>query len=207
VIRPLIVAIVAAIAYVLLGNAVSHVPPGPLDVAGRALVGEAPGFAYVLTESCLWPVLVVIGAAALLVAWRLPGWRTVTLTMVVTTVVAWQVSDALKNAFHRARPPYWIVHQELSYSYSSGHALFATVVYGAWAAIIWRSGLPLGVRAVVTPLLALWACGVVWSRLALGAHYITDLMGGVLLGSIALACAAIWLQAVSNKQAAATAAR
>jgi membrane-associated phospholipid phosphatase len=43
---------------------------------------------------------------------------------------------------------------------------------------------------MVAPLLALWGCGVIWSRLALGAHYVTDLVGGVLLGLVALALAA-----------------
>jgi membrane-associated phospholipid phosphatase len=30
---------------------------------------------------------------------------------------------------------------------------------------------------------------VIWSRLALGAHYVTDLIGGLLLGTAALAIA------------------
>ncbi len=55
------------------------------------------------------------------------------------------------------------------------------LVYGLWAWFIWNSGLPRNVRAVVAPLFALWGCGVIWSRLALGAHYVTDLVGGVLL--------------------------
>ena len=200
-------AVVAAVAYALLGHAVSHAPPGALDLAGRSLAGEAPGLATMFTTSCLFPILLAFGVIGLIVAWRLPRWRAITLTMIVTTVVAWRVSDFLKDVFQRPRPEYWIVHHETSYSYSSGHAMFATIVYAAWAAIVWRSGLPLRVRAVISPVLGLWACGVIWSRLALGAHYITDLIGGVLLGMIALALASIWLRAAAYKQAAAPAVR
>jgi membrane-associated phospholipid phosphatase len=67
--------------------------------------------------------------------------------------------------------------------------MFAVLVYGLWAWFIWNSDLPRGVRGVVAPLLALWGCGVIWSRLALGAHYVTDLVGGVLLAATILALA------------------
>ena len=67
--------------------------------------------------------------------------------------------------------------------------MFAVLVYGLWAWFVWNSGLPRAVRFVAAPLLALWACGVIWSRLALGAHYATDLIGGVLLAVTALGVA------------------
>jgi membrane-associated phospholipid phosphatase len=68
--------------------------------------------------------------------------------------------------------------------------MFAVLVYGLWAWFLWRSDLPRSVRFVVAPVAALWACGIIWSRLALGAHYVTDLIGGVLLATCALALAA-----------------
>ncbi|HZX69140.1 MAG TPA: phosphatase PAP2 family protein, partial [Candidatus Elarobacter sp.] len=71
------------------------------------------------------------------------------------------------------------------------HAMFALLVYGLWAWFVWNSGLPRAVRFTLAPLLALWACGVLWSRLALGAHYITDLAGGLLLATAALGFAAL----------------
>jgi membrane-associated phospholipid phosphatase len=54
---------------------------------------------------------------------------------------------------------------------------------------VWKSDLPERVRSVVAPLAFLWGCGVIWSRLALGAHYVTDLIGGLLLGAATLSLA------------------
>jgi undecaprenyl-diphosphatase len=189
VIRFLALALIAAIAYAVLGINVSHAPPRGIDLAGRALAGEAPQLALVFTASCWWYVLVCFGIAALIVAFRAPAWRARAMTSVVTTLIVWQVSDVLKNVFRRPRPDYWYLIHEPTFSYSSGHAMFATVVYALWAWFVWRSDLPRAVRLTVPPLLVLWACGILWSRLALGAHYVTDLIGGVLLGIAALALA------------------
>ena len=185
------IALVAAILYAALGLAVSHAPPQGIDLAGRALAGEAPRVALVFTESCWFAVLVTFGVVGLVVAAFVRGWRERIVTAVLTTLIFWKVSDVLKNLFHRPRPPYWQVIHESTFSYSSGHAMFATIVYWLWAYFVWNSGLPRGLRVTVAPLLALWGCGVIWSRLALGAHYVTDLVGGVLLGIVALALAAI----------------
>ncbi len=191
VIRALAVALIAAALYIALGRAVSHVPPSGVDLAGRRFAGEAPALALVLTASCWWVALTVLALVAIAIAIRFPNWRTRTIFALVTTLVTWQVSDALKNVFRRPRPEYWSLIHEPSFSYSSGHAMFALLVYGLWAWFVWNSGLPRAVRFTLAPLLALWACGVLWSRLALGAHYITDLAGGLLLATAALGFAAL----------------
>jgi len=157
----LVVALVAAILYVVLGAAVSHAPPHGIDLAGRAIA----------------------------VAIRFPAWRGRVIYALATTLITWQVSDAVKVFFHRPRPGYWNLIHEPTYAYSSGHAMFAVLVYGLWAWFIWNSNLPRGARIVAAPLLALWGCGVIWSRLALGAHYVSDLAGGVLLAVTALGVA------------------
>jgi membrane-associated phospholipid phosphatase len=180
-------ALVCAILYPALGIAVSHAPPSGIDVAGRALLGGSPHLALLFTESCYWYVLLALGIAGIIVALRAPAWRERIITWLVTMVVFWQISDALKNVFRRPRPDYWRIIHEPTFAYSSGHAMFATIVYGLWAWYVWRSDLPRPIRVVVAPLLVLWASGILWSRLALGAHYVTDLIGGVMLGLTALA--------------------
>jgi len=190
--RDVAVAVIAAILYAGLGAAVSHAPPSALDRAARPLAGHDLQAAWIFTASCLWPVLVSFGVIGLVAAFFVRGlWRARIVTAILTTVVFWQVSDVLKDVFRRPRPAYWYVHHESSWSYSSGHAMFATIVYWLWAYFVWKSSLPNAIRFAVTPLLAFWGCGVIWSRLALGAHYVTDLSGGVLLGIVALSLASL----------------
>lgn len=189
-IRYLGIALVAAILYAGLGLAVSHRPPFGIDLAARPLAGHAQKLAYVFTESCYWYVLLTYGIAWIVLAVFVPRWRARVVYAIPTMLVTWQLSDFLKNLFKRPRPDYWVLIHEPTYSYSSGHAMFALVVYGLWAWFVWNSDLPRAVRLVLAPLLALWACGIVWSRLALGAHYVTDLIGGILLGTTTLALAA-----------------
>ncbi len=198
-IRYLAVALVCAILYTTVGIAVSHAPPSGIDLAGRALLGGPSHLALLFTESCYWYVLVAFGIAGIIVAVRVPAWRARIITWLVTMVVSWQVSDALKNVFRRPRPDYWRLIHEPSFAYSSGHAMFATIVYGLWAWYVWHSDLPRTVRLVVAPLLVLWACGILWSRLSLGAHYVTDLVGGVLLGLTALSAGAAVRAALAQR--------
>jgi len=199
VIRPLAIAAIAAILYVALGAAVSHVPPHGIDLAGRALAGQSQHLALLFTRSCLWYALVALGLIAVAVAIRFPAWRGRALYAIPTTLIAWQLSDGLKIYFARPRPEYWRLIHEPTYSYSSGHAMFAVLVYWLWGWFIWKSDLPRAVRLVAAPLFALWGCGVIWSRLALGAHYVTDLDGGVLLAVTALGVASATRAAILSR--------
>jgi membrane-associated phospholipid phosphatase len=181
--------LVAATLYAALGNAVSHVAPAGLDAAARSLAGEAPRVAWVFTASCLWPVLTAFGLAGSVVAVRAPAWRARIVFAIVATLAGWQISNVLKDYFARPRPAYWVLHQETTFAYSSGHAMFAVLVYWLWAYHAGRSSLPGAPRTLLCAVLAGWGAGVIWSRLALGAHYPSDLAGGVLLGIAILAAA------------------
>ena len=83
-----------------------------------------------------------------------------------------------------------LMHGAGWYSYPSGHSMLAPLVFGlgviAWTAP-WTSPLlrrsALGVSAVL-------AIGVGISRVYVGAHYPTDVLGGLLLGT---AWSALWL--------------
>ncbi len=185
------VCICTATTFVVLGHAVSSSPPAGIDAAARAVAGEAPSVAWIFTASCLWPALTVFGLVGITVARLVTAWRARIAFSIVTTLVSWQVSDALKDVFRRPRPTYWIVHHETSFAYSSGHAMFAMLIYWLWAYFIARSAVPARLRLPLVIVLVGWGCGVIWSRLALGAHYPSDLLGGLLLAATSLSLATI----------------
>jgi undecaprenyl-diphosphatase len=195
--RALLVGAPAFAAYIALGLAVRHQPPETLnafDRLGRDVAGHATGAALVFTMSCWWYVLLSLGACAAVLGTLVPQFRARAIFSIAVTVISWLTSDLFKNAFARERPTYWYVIHEPSYAYSSGHAMFAVIVYGLWGYFFATARLPNAVRVPLATLCFTWAGAVIWSRLALGAHWPTDLAGGVLLGitMLALGAAVAW---------------
>ena len=91
------------------------------------------------------------------------------------------LDNVLKTAVHRARPdPFFGIAPE-SYSFPSGHVLFSTCFYGALASIVTASLQNGPSRATVWAVTALLVSAVGWSRLYLGLHYPTDVIGGLLI--------------------------
>lgn len=129
------------------------------------------GFAYVLAPICI---------ALAIVAIRAPQWRWPIVVSIVALIVAWQGADLFQHFFARPRRLDWVVKHETAFSYPSSHAAIATASYLFWSVLIARSALP--GRAICAVLLALLGFGIMWARLALGAHYLTDVVGGVLWG-------------------------
>lgn len=93
------------------------------------------------------------------------------------------LTTALKILVDRPRPPlsFAVVHAT-GRSFPSGHAMNSTILYGALVLLlgVYLSG-PRArlVRAGAALLVVLIAC----SRLALGVHYFSDVVGGIALGT------------------------
>lgn len=95
---------------------------------------------------------------------------------------------ALKHLFHRARPHFADPLVQLStYSFPSGHAVAATVFYGVLAAYLFCHGRTRRARgagiALAVPMIVL----VGFSRLYLGAHFLSDVLAGLVVGLLWLA--------------------
>jgi len=150
-------------------------------LAGRWFLGQALGLAYVAYRSGLFQTYVVLCVLAIIIAIFLPRWRGRVAFAIVALLSTWIISDRFKEFFHRPRPEHWLLVHETSASYSSGHAANGLAFYGLWALMIWLSDLPLALRAVLGGLIFTWDVVIDWSRLAMGAHFPTDIIGGWLL--------------------------
>jgi undecaprenyl-diphosphatase len=95
---------------------------------------------------------------------------------------------ALKVSFHRARPEVSFVHLD-TYSYPSGHVMVAAAAYGAFAYVLWgrvdNRRRRLSIAAAMFAIVVLISV----SRLYLGVHYLSDVLGGLAAGISWLAVA------------------
>lgn len=138
------------------------------------------------------PLTVILFATGLLV-WAL--WQRLDKLAVSAGVILGTslVGTILKVLLQRSRPEtdYASAMMYQSFSFPSGHAAAATVGFGflAYAAYM---NLPTPFGVIVCVLSALFGLLVCVSRVYLGAHYPSDVLGGIVLGLAGLAAIA-WI--------------
>jgi undecaprenyl-diphosphatase len=128
----------------------------------------------------LLPLIVAVG-----VGWwlRRRTWRPLAL-LAAAYVGADLAFNAVKELVGRPRPPAAILLKPVAGpSFPSGHATQAVAVYGMLAALL-AAATPSWARKVAAWAAAVVIVGVVpVSRLYLGAHWLTDVLGGLVLGA------------------------
>jgi membrane-associated phospholipid phosphatase len=177
-------------AFIALGAYVSPRPPGPLDANELGFFGVAVGFATFCRAAGQFPEYASLCGVWLVFGLVRRAYLASALWAIGLMLVIWKTSDAFKGVFNRARPERWLATHETSAGYPSGHAVLSLAFYGFLAFVVWRSPLPARVRAALVALCALWIAVIGWSRLALGSHFPSDVLGGYLLGGAGLCAVA-----------------
>ncbi|MER5750462.1 phosphatase PAP2 family protein [Streptomyces sp. NPDC002088] len=157
---------------------------------------DEPGLthAFRILTDWVWDPLtmrVLAAAVAVWLVWRRSAWWTAA-WLVLTCAVGTLVQQALKAAVDRPRPVWRDPVDSAHYAaFPSGHAMTATVVCGLLLWLLhghgagrarWRTALTLALLSVV---------GVGLTRVWLGVHWASDVVGGWLLGALVVALA-VW---------------
>src|SRR5437868_10428615 len=138
---------------------------------------------------------VVLFLAALFFVWK-RAWPAL-VTMIVAVPGGMLLNELLKLAVHRHRPflDGWFVDWS-GYSFASGHTIGATLLYGQLLLFL----LPLMKSKRRQRLTILSAAMLVmlvgFSRIALGAHYLSDVIAAIFLGILCLMIGALLLTAI-----------
>jgi membrane-associated phospholipid phosphatase len=180
---PLIgLAVCCFVASAALGAYVAHREFTKFDIETFAFRGHATQLAIFFTRCGYWPTLTAIGFVLCAGEFALRGEAAFGIALSATQLLSQGTANVMKELLRRTRPDDWLYHQELGFSFPSGHATTAVVFFGGL--VMLAAGLPvspeLRLAAVILP--AIFVAGIPWSRLALSAHYATDVLGGLLLG-------------------------
>ncbi len=125
-------------------------------------------------------LLVWVVLAAVVLWWR--GRHRIAVFVAVTSLGGGIVDTLVKAAVNRPRPTVdHPVATALGKSFPSGHAMSSTVTYGALLVALAPLMVPVA-RRVATVLTVLLVLAVGTSRLFLGVHFVSDVLGGFVLG-------------------------
>jgi undecaprenyl-diphosphatase len=128
-----------------------------------------------------WEVAVVVLAAAVVFLWNRR--RRSALAMIVAATGSQIVVSLGKAGFGRPRPPAVLaVVTPLDASFPSGHSSISVALYALGFYLLFRSARSPGLKRLWLVLAFLFPLLIGFSRLYLGAHYLSDVLAGWSIG-------------------------
>lgn len=159
-------------------EAVEHMSPVmTATLKGITHIGDAP----VVIAFCL--LLILIPKTR----------RTIAMPVSAAVILSALLNVLLKNMFARERPDILRLINETSYSFPSGHAMINASLYTMLMLLIFKfiQGTPL--KLALSTLCIVMTMLIGFSRVYLGVHYASDIIGGWIIGfSVSILVYAIW---------------
>ncbi|MNO94424.1 putative undecaprenyl-diphosphatase YbjG [compost metagenome] len=106
----------------------------------------------------------------------------------------------MKLWFHRERPNIHRLIEQAGYSFPSGHSMAAFSLYGVIAYLLWRHMRNGGERVLLILFTVLMTGGIGWSRVYLGVHYPSDVIGGYAASGAWMMLCIAWFEAYRNSR-------
>lgn len=124
------------------------------------------------------PVIIVLSIFILFLLFKMLKHRYELILFVGVMVGSPILNFLLKELFKRARPDFHRLVEISGYSFPSGHAMSAFTLYGIITFLLWRHISVSWGRAALVLFSAMMIFGIGMSRIYLGVHYPTDIIGG-----------------------------
>ena len=105
------------------------------------------------------------------------------------------LNQLLKRILQRPRPTEYRIIEETGYSFPSGHSMISMAFYGYLIYLIYKYVENKNVKWILISLLSILICLIGISRIYLGVHYTSDVLGGFL---ISISYLVIYISAVNN---------
>ncbi|MBA3259376.1 MAG: phosphatase PAP2 family protein [Gemmatimonadales bacterium] len=204
----LLLALLAGALFGWLGEEVLEGDTQALDEQLRHLVNlhATPTLTEIMRLASVWGAPRRLGVVGAVVAglFLARGWSRGALLVVVTLAGAGLLDGGLKLFFGRERPDAFFdsYPSPTTFSFPSGHALFATAFFGGLAVLLRarlrQASLRLAVGLAAVSLILL----IGFSRIYLGVHYPSDVIGGVAAGTVWVGAVALgdWLAAYRRRR-------
>jgi undecaprenyl-diphosphatase len=146
------------------------------------------------------PAVVVISLLIIFFLFKVLHHKSELILFIIAIVGSPILNFVLKGFFQRARPDFHRLIEIGGYSFPSGHAMNAFTVYGMLAFLLWRNIFSRSGRSwlIVFSTFMIGMIGV--SRIYLGVHYPSDIIGGYFASGFWLSSSLWFFQRYQDRQ-------
>lgn len=122
--------------------------------------------------------------------------KKISFSITLNLILATLFNQALKHVIQRPRPSKYNIINESGYSFPSGHSMISMAFYGFLIYLIYKNIKNKYLKTLLITILSLLIIAIGLSRIYLGVHYLSDVIGGFIIAIIYLV---IYIKITTNK--------
>lgn len=107
--------------------------------------------------------------------------KKISISISINLITSTALNVLLKNVIERPRPIGYRLINETGYSFPSGHSMVNTAFYGLIIYFIWKNVKNKKIKLISSTVLSLLIILIGISRIYLGVHYASDVLGGMFI--------------------------
>jgi undecaprenyl-diphosphatase len=200
----LIISILSLIVFSFLAFSISAKKTLQFDSAIISFVQgfESPGLTSIMKLFSIigdTPAVIVLSLVVLLFLYVVLKHRTEMILFVAAIIGSAILNLILKYFFQRARPDIHRLVEIAGYSFPSGHAMNACTVYTITSFLLWHNISTRAGRTILIIISAMMILSIGISRIYLGVHYPSDVIGGYFASGFWLTIAIWFFQKYQDK--------